>query len=56
MIVAPKIPMKYSKTDQNFAVSKNAINKIFETCKTPCNKPHLSTAGLDQNSLFLVKM
>ena len=37
-----KIPMKYSKNGQKFAMSKNTSNMLFETCWTPCKKPHLS--------------
>ena len=31
-IYAPKIPMKYSKKGQNFAMSKNTVNELIETC------------------------
>ena len=31
-IYAPKIPMKYSKKGQNFAMSNITINVLFETC------------------------
>ena len=34
--------MKYSKNGQKFAMSKNASNMLFETCWTPCKKPHFS--------------
>ena len=30
-IYAPKIPMKYSKKGQNFAISNIAIDVLFET-------------------------
>ena len=31
-IYAPKIPMKYSKKSQNFAMLKITIDVFFETC------------------------
>ena len=31
-IYAPKIPMKYSKKSQNFAISNFTIDVLFETC------------------------
>ena len=31
-IYAPKIPMKYSKKGQNFAMSNITIDVFFETC------------------------
>ena len=51
-IYAPKIPMKCSKKGQNFAMSKNTIDILFETCWTPCKKPHLSSWSWKKFTFF----
>ena len=48
----PKFPMKYSKNGQNFTTLKNAWNVIFETCWTPCKKPHFSMWPRSRNTFF----
>ena len=48
----PKIPMKYSKNGQKFAMSKNTSNMLFKTCWTLCKKPHLSTWSRSRYTFF----
>ena len=48
----PKFPMKYSKNGQNFTTPKNTWNVIFETCWTPCKKPHFSMWPRSRNTFF----
>ena len=48
----PKFPMKYSKNGQNFTTPKNTWNVIFETCWTPCKKPHFSMWPKSRNTFF----
>ena len=48
----PKIPMKYSKNGQKFAMSKNASNMLFETCWTTCKKPQFSTRSRSWYTFF----
>ena len=48
----PKIPMKYSKNGQKFAMSKNTSNMLFETCWTLCKKPHYSTWSRSRYTFF----
>ena len=48
----PKIPMKYSKNGQKFAMSKNTSNMLFEPCWTLCKKPHLSTWSRSRYTFF----
>ena len=48
----PKIPMKYSKNGQKFAMSKNTSNMLFRTCWTLCKKPHLSTWSRSRYTFF----
>ena len=50
----PKIPMKYSKNGQKFAMSKNPSNMLFNTCWTPCKKPHVSTRSRSWYTFFLI--
>ena len=45
-------PMKCSKKGQNFAITKNTIDVLFETCWTPCKKPHLSSWSRSKFVLF----
>ena len=47
-----RIPMKYSKNGQKFAMSKNASNMLFETCWAPCKKPHISTRSRSWYTFF----
>ena len=47
-----KIPMKCSKNGQKFAMSKNTSNMLFETCWTPCKKPHFSTWSRSRYTFF----
>ena len=49
----PKIPMKYSKNGQKFAMSKNISNMLFRTFWTPCKKPHFSTWSRSWYTFFL---
>ena len=51
-IFTPKFPMKYSKNGQNFTTLKNTWNVIFETCWTPCKKPHFSMWPRSRNTFF----
>ena len=51
-IYAPKVPMKYSKNNQNFAMSKITIDVLFETCWTPCKKPHISSWSRTRFTFF----
>ena len=51
-IYAPKIPMKYSKKGQNFAMSNITIDVLFETSWTPCKKPHLSSWSRTRFTFF----
>ena len=48
----PKIPIKYSKKCQKFAMSKNISNMLFKTCWTLCKKPHLSTWSRSRYTFF----
>ena len=48
----PKFPMKYSKNGQNFTTPKNTWNVIFETCWTPCKKPHFSVWPRSRKTFF----
>ena len=50
----PKIPMKYSKNGQKFAMSKNPSNMLFNTCWTPCKKPHVSTRSRSWYTFFWI--
>ena len=50
----PKIPMKYSKNGQNFAMSKNTSDMLFKTCWTPCKKPHFSTWSRSSYTFFWI--
>ena len=50
---ALKIPMKYSKNGQNFAMSKNALNVLIVTCWTQCKKPHLTRWSSSWYTFFL---
>ena len=47
-----KIPMKYSKNGEKFAMSKNASNMLFKTCWTPCKKPHFSMRSKSWYTFF----
>ena len=47
-----KIPMKYSKNGQKFAMSKITSNTSFNTCWTPCKKPHFSTWSRSRYTFF----
>ena len=47
-----RIPMKYGKNGQKFAMSKNVSNMLFETYWTPCKKPHLSTRSWSWYTFF----
>ena len=49
-----KIPMKCSKNGQKFAMSKNTSNMLFETCWTPCKKPHFSTWSRSWYTFFWI--
>ena len=51
-IYAPKIPMKYSKKCQNFAISNFTIDVLFETCWTPCKKLHVSSWSRTKFTFF----
>ena len=51
-IFTPKFPMKCSKNVQNFVTPKNTLNVIFETCWTPCKKPHFSMWPRSRNTFF----
>ena len=50
--IFPKIPMKYSKNGQKFAMSENTSNVLFGTCWTPCKKPHISTWSRSRYTFF----
>ena len=47
-----RIPGKYSKNGQKFAMSKNVSNMLFETCWTSCKKPHSSTRSRSWYTFF----
>ena len=47
-----KIPIKYSKNSQNFAMSKNASNVLIVTCWTLCKKLHLSRWSSSRYTFF----
>ena len=44
--------MKYSKISQNFAMSIFTVDVFFETCWTPCKKPHLSSWSRKRFTFF----
>ena len=50
----PKIPMKFSKKGQKFAMSKDTSIKLFKTCWTPCKKPHFFTWSRSWYTFFLI--
>ena len=52
----PKIPIKYSKNDQKFAMSKNPSNMLFNTCWAPCKKPHFSTRSRSWYTFFWITL
>ena len=49
----PKIPMKYSRNGQKYAMSKNASIMLLKTCWTLCKKRHLSTWSRSRYTFFL---
>ena len=49
-----KIPMKYSKNGQKFAMSKNPSNMLFNTCWTPCKKSHVATRSRSWYTFFWI--
>ena len=49
-----KIPMKYIKNGQKISMSKNPSNMLFNTCWTPCKKPHVSTRSRSWYTFFWI--